>query len=466
MPRRTSLSTLLASLLLVLALLASACGDDGDDPATSDDTGDTDTDTDTGETDTDDDGAESDQDDDTTDASSETDDSDDATADEELTASAPGITETTVRVGVAIADTSTFTNVGDIAARYRAVADRINAAGGVIGRQLELVVTEWDILDTAAFDAACVELTEDVEVFAVITRTPASFGSMTCYTELGDTIVINGLDLDAVEAERADGLLYSTLSDRFAALLGGIGLLADELDGATVAVTAASEAGGEDKADALAAELESLGVEVAAITVSAASYADDPAAALVEQDRFAEIWNSQGVTHVVGIDNAVFGAAYALDNNDLGDDMTLITPTTNVRTLNSLGADLSRLDMIGVATPDPEVLADEGLHGLPDCIAIMEEDLGEEVILFPDEDELTVLPTAAAACAGFDFLTAALEAIGPNPSQEDFLALTADGFSFEMTGAETADVTEGKVYANSDPGRVYDWDGTAFTLRD
>jgi hypothetical protein len=458
MRRRTSLSTLLASFLVALALLASACGDDGDDPAASDDTGDGGTDAD----------ADADQADDATDAdaddpASTTDDA--AATDEELTASAPGITETTVRVGVAIADTSTFTNVGDIAARYRAVADRINAAGGVIGRQLELVVTEWDILDTAGFDAACVELTEDVEVFAVITRTPASFGSMTCYTELGDTIVINGLDLDAVEAERADGLLYSTLSDRFAALLGGVGLLADELDGATVAVTAASEAGGEDKADALAAELESLGVEVGAITVSAASYADDPTAALAEQDRFAEIWNTGGVTHVVGIDNAVFGAAYALDNNNLGDDMTLITPTTNVRTLTSLGADLSGLDIIGVATPDPEVLADEGLHGLPDCIAIMEEDLGEEVILFPDEDELTVLPTAAAACAGFDFLTAALEAIGPNPSQEDFLALTAGGFSFEMTGAETADVAEGKVYANSDPGRVYDWDGTTFTLR-
>jgi len=384
---------------------------------------------------------------------------------EDLIASARGITETTIRIGIAIPDVTAFSNSGDQIARYQTVADEINANGGVIGRQLELVTTEWQLLDTTGFDAACVQLTEDEEVFAVISRTPANFGAMTCFTELGNTITINGLDLDGDEIDRSEGLLFSVLSDRFAALTGGINLLADDLADAKVAIAASLDGGGEANAVELEALLGEMGVEVVVTTASTVAYSEDETASLAEQDRFAEIWNSEGATHVIGLGNAVVGVAYAIDNNGLQDKMTLITGNLGVRTLNSLGADLASLQMIGVAVADPGTIAEQGLYGMPECISLMEEMLGETIIFFPEEEDLNALPSAYQACGSFEFLTSALEAVGPNPTQADFVALTDAGFSFDMTGAAEASVSSAKAYMNGDPGLVYDWDGAAFVLR-
>jgi ABC-type branched-subunit amino acid transport system substrate-binding protein len=446
--------TPLIAVLLSLSLIAAACGDD--------------------ESTTDDDAATTTAPDVTsapdTSAPDDTNAPGDTTApttapSEELTASARGITETTIRIGIAIPDVSRFSNSGDQVARYRVIADEINANGGVIGRQIDLVIVEWELLDTAGFDAACVKLTEDEDVFAIITRTPANFGDMTCLTDLGNTITINGLDLDSAEAEQSGGKLFSVLSDRFGALFGGIAQLSDELADAKVAITAADDAGGQARAGELEALLTDLGIEVVESTFSTISYSDDPAASLAEQDRFAEIWNSSGATHVIGIGNGVVGAAYAIDAQDLEDKMVLITPNLGVRTLNSLGADLAVLEIIGVAAPDPGSVAEQGLHGMPECIARVENELDETVIFFPEEEELNALPSTFQACASFDFLTAALEAVGPNPSQEDFVALTDAGFSFDMTGAATASVSADKFYMNDDAGTIYDWDGEAFTAR-
>ncbi len=451
----------LIALVLSFALVAAACGDDGDsstdDTTTTTDAGDDpepDGDGD-GDSDSDSEGEDGDDEDSTTTAA----------PDVELLASAPGITEDTIRLGVAIADVSAFSNSGDQVARYRVVADAINAAGGVIGRQIELVVAEWDLLDSAGYDAACVQLTEDEELFAILTRTPANFGDMTCFTDFGDTITINGLDLDSQEADRSNGKLFSILSDTGAALLGGIELLADELTSAKIAITAADDRGGQARADELAELLGDLDIEVVAVTKSTVAYSADPTASLAEQDRFAEIWNSSGATHVIGIGNGVIGAAYAIDAQELEDDMVLITPNLNPRTLNSLNADLSGLRMIGVATPAPGSIAEAGLHGMPECIERVERELGETVIFFPEEEDLNALSSTFQACASFDFITAALEAIGPNPTVDDFLALTGSGFSFDMTSAGAASTGPDKYYLNDDPGTIYDWDGTAFTPR-
>jgi hypothetical protein len=447
--------TSLLALLLAFALLAAACGDDG----TTTDDGDGTTTTTTEATDAD---ADPDAD---PDPDTDTDTDTDADPDVELTASARGITEDTIRIGLAIPDVTQFSNTGDQVARYRVVADEINRNGGVIGRQIELVVTEWTLTDTTGFDAACVKLTEDEEVFAVVSRTPSGFGEMTCLTDLGNTITVNGLDLDAEQIERSGGRLFSVLSDAYAALYGGIERLRDELADAKIAITAGDEGGGEVQAGELEDLLADLGLDVVATTLSTVAYSDDPAASLTEQDRFAEIWNSAGATHVIGVGNAVIGAAYAIDNQDLESDMVLITSNLGIRTLNSLGADLSVLQMIGVAAPDPGTVAEQGLHGMPECISLIEEQLGETVIFFPEEEDLLALSSTWMACASFDFLTAALEAVGPNPTQEDFLALTDAGFAFEMTGSATASVAAGKAYMNDDAGTIYDWDGTAFTPR-
>lgn len=451
----------IVALLLALAMVASSCGDDGGDADAA--TGADNTDSTADDTDAPDDDAAAGDPADDADASG---DDEPAPADDTpATVTTRGITDDTIRIGIAIPDVSAFSNSGDQVARYRVVADAINANGGVAGRQIELVVAEWGLLDSAGFDAACTALTQDEEVFAIITRTPDGFGDMTCFTDLGNTITVNGLTLDAGEVDRSDGRLFSVLADANAALLGAVDFLAIELADAKVAITTGEDGGSQQRAEELENLLRFSDIEVVANTQGSVAYTADPTAALAEQDRFAEIWRSSGATHVIGVGNGAIGATYAIESQQLQDEMVLVTTNLNARTLSSFGADLSQLNMIGVATPTPASIAEEGLYGMPECIERVETQLGETVILYPTEEELNALPATFQACASFDFLTAVLEEIGPDLSQEAFLDLTNNGFVFEMTSARSASVDADKPYLNDDAGTVYDWDGVEFTQR-
>ena len=138
-------SRVLLALLLVLALVAASCGGDDGGESTDAETGDP------GEGATD----EPDEPDESTDPDDETPaedpDGDDAASEDpgadepELRASARGITEDTIHIGLAIADVTAFSNTGDQKARFQAVADVINDNGGIIGRQLELHFAEWEL---------------------------------------------------------------------------------------------------------------------------------------------------------------------------------------------------------------------------------------------------------------------------------------------------------------------------------
>lgn len=448
-------SRCLLPLLLVLALVAAACGDDDGETSTDQDPVVSEDETpDEPETPSEDPEEDPDEPETAPDDQGEDPEPEDVT----LTASARGMTEDTIHIGLAIADVTAFSNTGDQTARFQAVADVINDGGGIIGRRLELHFAEWDLLDASGYDAACVELTGDIEVFAIVTRVPANFGEMTCFTVLNDHITVNALDVDESEVKASDGKLFSILSDRFSALLGGVEALAPELAGSRISIAASSSGDGESQAAQLEARLTELGLDVVETTLGTISYTDDSEAALAEQNRFSERWQVAGTTHVIAIGNAAVGAATALADTGAGDKITLITPLIGVRSLNALGADLSQLDMIGVAAPDFANVAEQGINGMPECISIIEDAGAGPVILRPEEEELTALPSTAGACAAFDFLRAVLEATGPNPTQDDVLALTGPGFAFDMTSAGSASVSAVKAYMNDDAGIIYSWD--------
>lgn len=452
--------------LLIATLLAASCGDDGGDAADeSVDTNTSDASDPVDAEDSDPDPATSDPaDDDTTSDDTTDDETTDADPTEPLTASSRGITEDTIHIGVAVPDVSNFTNAGDIAGRYEAVAADVNAAGGIIGRQIELHIAEWDLLDTVGFDAACTELTQDVEVAVVISRTPANFGDMTCFTLLSDHLVFNGIDLVDGEIAQSSDRLMSVLSDRFSALLGGLGELADELDGAQVAITAIAEADGEALAGRIEDRLTELGVETVATTLSTIGYSEDPAGSLAEQDNFAEQWRAAGATHVIALGNAAPGAAYAIDEASAQDELVLITGFNATRVLDSLNADLASLQMLGVAAPDIASIAEAGELGVPECIDIIEAAGHGPVIPRPDEeaDELNALPSTINACASFEAIEALFTAAGPNPTQDDLAAVIAGGLEFEMTAATSASFGPGKPYLRDDAGVPFDWNGELY----
>ena len=89
-------------------------------------------------------------------------------------ASSRGVTEDTIRVGVAVPDFMALrqlgipTYYGDYEVAYQAFFDRINEAGGIGGRMIEPYYATFDWSNPETQDAACTELTEDHEVFIVL----------------------------------------------------------------------------------------------------------------------------------------------------------------------------------------------------------------------------------------------------------------------------------------------------------
>ena len=162
-----------------LALLAAACGDDSAtddaDPVTTDPAPSSST-----------------PDDVTPDDDPEPDDTPDEPA--------PEVPAEPIVLGVAVSDVSQFAMTGPIAPRYQALADAANEAGGVAGRQVELIVQEWSLADTAGADAACIALTEDNDVFLVLGFMVPNFSDATCYTDRNDTIVLNATLVEPAEA--------------------------------------------------------------------------------------------------------------------------------------------------------------------------------------------------------------------------------------------------------------------------
>jgi len=93
----------------------------------------------------------------------------------ELTASDRGVTPTSIRIGFTVLDLQGAEDAGfavgirgDMPEVIAAYVDAANRAGGAAGRQIEHVVVRIDPLSQSTQRAACLDLTETQQVFAVL----------------------------------------------------------------------------------------------------------------------------------------------------------------------------------------------------------------------------------------------------------------------------------------------------------
>ena len=197
----------LIALTLVFTLLAAACGGgdsttEGDSSsAAADDSSTDDASTDdSAATSTDDSSAEST--DDSTSESDDSEDSEDSTeSDEPLTASARGVTETEIHIGISMLDFDALKDLslvqegwGDQIAVYDALIGEINARGGVHGRMIVPHYEHYSPLGSTFAEAACTALTKDVETFVVLGgfQGPAETVN-TCIVDINATILVGGV---------------------------------------------------------------------------------------------------------------------------------------------------------------------------------------------------------------------------------------------------------------------------------
>ncbi|HUC05548.1 MAG TPA: hypothetical protein VL961_09110, partial [Acidimicrobiales bacterium] len=90
----------------------------------------------------------------------------------DLTASDVGVTPTTIKVGIPVPELSNLGQLGategDPQLQWEAYIDNLNAHGGILGRQVVPVFTQIDLTNADSMEQACIYLTEQADVFAVL----------------------------------------------------------------------------------------------------------------------------------------------------------------------------------------------------------------------------------------------------------------------------------------------------------
>lgn len=218
-----------------------------------------------------------------------------------------GVTDDTIRIGVTYTDLKPLKDIGmkldhgDYASAFQALADDVNANGGINGRKLELVQAPVNPIGTGAGTTVCTELTEDKKVFAVIGDLQQDI--VPCYTNDHDTAVVGSYQAPAsLAAAKAPWFTWYPSLDR---LLDKtiVGAAADgAFKGKKVAVVSLPV----DKAmvDAnLDKALAEAGIADATKAVVDAP-SDDAAAAAAAAQTIAERFKSDGVEVVITVGNA------------------------------------------------------------------------------------------------------------------------------------------------------------------
>ena len=127
----------------------------------------------------------------------------------ELTATWRGVTADTITVGVSYLDFEALMDMnlspytwGDQELVIRALADDINERGAINGRRLEVIIDKYNPVGVTEAEAACLRMTEDNEVFAVLFGFlgPAELAN-NCIVGNQETILVGGTITDERMAE-------------------------------------------------------------------------------------------------------------------------------------------------------------------------------------------------------------------------------------------------------------------------
>jgi ABC-type branched-subunit amino acid transport system substrate-binding protein len=117
-----------------------------------------------------------------------------------LTASDRGVTATSIKLGVLLLDVGGLGQIGvgvpgvdpeEERKAYQGFIDDLNARGGVLGRKVEPVYRKYDVASDDAQRAACLHLTQDAKVFAIVDAGGFRNAPVLCITEENKTPFIN-----------------------------------------------------------------------------------------------------------------------------------------------------------------------------------------------------------------------------------------------------------------------------------
>ncbi|MDH3706063.1 MAG: ABC transporter substrate-binding protein [Acidimicrobiia bacterium] len=378
------------------------------------------------------------------------------------------MTADSIRVGVSYVDLEAVYDIvgldhGDYQLSFQVVIDRINDQGGINGRRVEAVYESIDPIGTDPATEACIRLTEDEEVFAVmgqfLDETPL------CYVETHDTALVGG-DITSELFGRATAPWFTSNAspDRLNADILQAFIEAGELDGATVGVVA--NAIDEGLVESVVLPTLSAGgvevVEVAYIEDTGGDESASDAQVAVITERF----DSRGVDTAVVIDAA--SVAFLGGLEDLTYRPRIVaTNLGNIRVYirDDAGRDLSVLAG-AVAGSQAEQLIWWDDPAIQDCIDLIEAADPELEILDPatrTDDQPENLVSIFTACHTVALFEAIATAAGPDLTNETFVAAGESLDTFDLPGIGEVRFGPDK-HDGAESIYLYRWDDAAQDL--
>jgi hypothetical protein len=388
------------------------------------------------------------------------------------TGPAPGVTDDAVKVGITYVDLAAIGDVvsidhGDYEAAYTALIDAINADGGINGRQIEPTFVGINPTETNSAETACVQLTEDEDVF-LVTGFFLAADDTTCIVGTHATALLGGPQTDELLAQAQAPWFTSVpgsdaIGDIVQAMVDG-----EVLDGTVGVFGGVADEPAID--DTVVPLLEDAGIEVADTAVNDAP-TDDTAATNAQTAVIAERFESEGVDQVLTVGDSGFTWLLGTESLDYRPELRLTSYNSVLVAAGDAGAhDLSVLDgAIGGNVYNPAQNQYE-LPAMQDCLAVL-ADAGIDIEApdtFPPGAQVTPFTSAFTACTDVALMKALLEAAGEDLNDGTFAA-GADGLEVQLPNQPEPLTYGPPPAADGDPTMyLFDWDPDAldFVLRE
>jgi ABC-type branched-subunit amino acid transport system substrate-binding protein len=245
-------------------------------------------------------------------------------------AQANGVTDTTVTLAYPAIDFAALKDVGVNLDRgntqqiFDTLVEDINAKGGIDGRQVKVNVVKYNLLNPASADSACVAMTEDQKVFAVLDAFAGSVASSNkCITD--HKTALFGGDPDPAVAKTTPWVGQFASTARRSALLVQLMKKTGKLKGKTVGVIS-NQNDAQSVKDVLVPALKKAGTPAKVVLVDDAP-AGDTAAADANYKVYAEKLKAEGVNQVILVGSEVSGGFSRLLDN--GVKAAVATPNSD-----------------------------------------------------------------------------------------------------------------------------------------
>jgi ABC-type branched-subunit amino acid transport system substrate-binding protein len=251
-------------------------------------------------------------------------------------APAPGVTKSTIKLGLVQVDYSCIKdfvdfNRGDQEETYKVFVDELNARGGIHGRKIEAVYRDFCPVGNAQALATCTSFTEDDKVFAVVgVFIDQSGDAQLCIAKNHETVEIIHNVSQAWIDEAPKGLLLTPniTTDRRLSVIFDLLARDKTLQGKKVGVLTQQDS--KDRVDEVVTPaLKEMKVKQGTTGVLTIT-GTDTSAAQSQLESFIEKWKAEGVDTFVLVGQVVVSKTYVTMLKEAFPKATLISDQTPV----------------------------------------------------------------------------------------------------------------------------------------